>query len=107
MEENLIEILTALTESAKHLSKMVSNCQLDHAQAVACNHVDSLVETIDEYLQWEKRADVPYVCHVKETMQKIYPETIDYKSMTLIGDDGGFYNFQDLYFHKNPFFKSL
>lgn len=107
MEENLIEILTALTERAKHLSKMVSNHQLDHAQAVACNHVDSLVETIEEYLQWEKRADVPYVCHVKETMQKIYPETIDYKNRTLIGDDGGFYNFQDLYFHKNPFFKSL
>jgi hypothetical protein len=59
MEENLIELITVLAGRASHLSKMVSDLQLDYAQAIARNHVDNLVETIEEYLQWEKKFRIP------------------------------------------------
>lgn len=105
-QENLIQLLTALASSSKVLSAAVQSGESTSRQKALCATLDNLLESVEHYLQWEIKEDYPYVCFLKEGFFKFYPPVIDFKNKTVTDEEGKTYNFSEVHFHRNPFFKT-
>jgi hypothetical protein len=106
-QENLIQLLATLAASSRILSASVTSGESNSRQKALCATLDNLLESVEHYLQWEINEDYPYVCFIKDGFLKFYPPIIDFKNKTVTSESGKTYSFSEVWFHKNPFFKTL
>lgn len=105
-QENLIKLLTNLASMSRVLSSSVTSGESASRQKALCATLDNLLENVEHYLQWETKEDYPYACFTKDGFLKFYPPVIDFKNKTVIDEEGKTYNFSEVHFHRNPFFKT-
>lgn len=106
MQETPITLLDALVKHAKVLSAHIHS---EDEQAIKrflpC--FDYLVEGIELRLKEEKNEKYEYLCFDRDTKETHYAVMVDYKDKTVVLANGMEYQFSEVHFTRNPFFRSL